>query len=43
MAQTMEVYRGTPTEDKPFFTEYGETTMRNGFDQYYHGRFWDEF
>ncbi|HBV01778.1 MAG TPA: hypothetical protein DEF00_05370 [Candidatus Taylorbacteria bacterium] len=38
--QTREVYRGTPcltgrqaTEDKPFFTGFCETTMRNGFNQ----------
>ena len=42
-AQTREVYRGTPTEDKPFFTEYGGTTMRNGFNNTIQGRFWDEF
>lgn len=29
MAQTKEVYRGTPTEDKSFFTEFGQAAVRN--------------
>lgn len=32
VVQTRGVYRDTLSEDKPFFTESGEMTTRNGLD-----------
>ena len=41
--KTREVYRGTPTEDEPFFTESGVATMRNSLDSSIGGSFSDSF
>ncbi|MDO8620374.1 MAG: hypothetical protein Q7R64_03445 [bacterium] len=43
MVRTRKVYRGTPTEEEPFFTEAGVATMRNGFNDNAYGRFSDSF